>query len=132
MSIILTFTEKEYCAEVYDNEFDPLTGGRGVGMVLSRRIASCLGIPLGGEAATVRAYSLNGKAFSPGQTFWLDNMNVRPGNSLPIPVQLWTESMKEKAEAMLPLAGSGWKYNWVALLIGLSLLLFLAWGSGSG
>ena len=127
--LLMKIKEKSHFSRVYEDEQDPLSGGRGVGMIVSRRILCCFGIPVSGEPAKVRAYSLNGKDFAPALPEPLSRVvTVKPENSPPIPVLLWTEGMKNRADEILPLAGSRWKYNWFLPLMGLALLLLAAWG----
>ena len=132
MMLLLKVKEKNYSSTVYEDEPDPLTDGRGVGLIVSRRIMCCFGIPVSGEPAKVRAYSLSGKDFDPALPDVWGGVTVKPENSPPIPVLLWTESMKARADELLPKAGSRWKYNWLLPAMGLALLLLAAWGLASG
>ncbi|QQO07583.1 hypothetical protein [Breznakiella homolactica] len=113
MVITYGLKTKIYEEKFLENERDPLTGGSGVWLRSQRRYVTIFFIlPVLCRRAAVEACSQES-----GQS---------------IPVELWSEKMKDEGDRLLANAGSWLRYGWLAP----SLLVFLAalfiWGIASG
>lgn len=109
MIIIYTIHEKAILVNTYTDEYDPLTGEKGIEMAVSQRYVSIAGIPLNGTRKMVKAYS------------------ITAGH--PIPVLLWTDGMKMHADNMLPLVKGTWKRRLFFPLFFGALALLIGWGA---
>lgn len=108
MIIVYTIHEKAILVQTYSDEYDPLTGEKGIEMAVSQRYVSVLGLPLHGTRKMVKAYS------------------TTAGH--PIPVLLWTDSMKMHADNMLPLVRGTWKRRLFFPLFFGALAFLIGWG----
>lgn len=107
MVLFFTVKEKVLLGDVFAGEHDPLGGAEGVEMAVMQRYICLFGIPYGGTRKMVKAFSV--------------------GTGEMIPVLLWSESMKKKADDMLPLARGAWKKRIVGQAILVALAAFILW-----
>ncbi|MFR9165976.1 MAG: hypothetical protein ACLVKO_07100 [Dysgonomonas sp.] len=89
MVLVFTIKEQIYLERLYKEEYDPLGGNKGIALAVIQRYITCFGIPLNGTRKLVKAHSI--------------------GTNQPVPVLLWTDSMKAEADKMLPLVHGMWK-----------------------
>jgi len=111
MVFVYTIKEKVFLGQTFAGEYDPLTGMNGIDMIVMQRYITCAGIPLHGSRKMVKAFSTN--------------------TGHPIPVLLWTESMKSWADGMLPLARGAWTKRLCLPILLAALVFFIGWGTYS-
>lgn len=112
MIIIYSIREKIYFEEEFVQEYDPVTEGSGIAMAVMQRCISCMWIPIHGSRAYVKAVSM-----ASGQQ---------------IPVLMWTDDMKARAEEMIPRARYTWRYRLFLPLFLLAIGILVGWGVLSG
>lgn len=107
MFLIFTVKEKVFLCEEFAAEHDPLGGTEGVEMAVMQRYVSLFGVPYAGARKVVKAYSI--------------------GTEQMIPVLLWTESLKKKADDMISHARGAWKNRIVGQVFLVALAAFILW-----
>lgn len=97
MIIVYAIKNKIYSEEEFPEEPDPLTNEKGIELVVTQKYFWCFGpyTPLSRKIVT--AYSMN--------------------NYQPIPLVIWTESMKVRADLELTRAKGMWKLFMVPIII---------------
>lgn len=107
MLLLFTAKKKIFLSEVCSGETDPLGGTEGIEIIVMQRYICLWGIPYSGTRKIAKAYSIS------------------TGHQ--IPVLLWTETMKKKADAMISQASGAWKNRIVGQVILLALAAFIGW-----
>lgn len=107
MVILIGIRTKAFLEKEFPNETDPLGGDKGIAMAVMQRYMTAFGIPYWGTRKIVKAHSI--------------------GTNQPIPVLLWTDTMKEEADRMLSTTSGAWKYRIFGQTLLLAFLGFIAW-----
>lgn len=107
MLIVFSVKKKIFSSEVCSGETDPLGGTEGVEIMVMQRYVCLWGIPYSGTRKIAKAYSIS------------------TGHQ--IPVLLWTETMKKKADTMISQVSGAWKNRIVGQVILLALAAFIGW-----
>lgn len=107
MVILIGIRTKAFVEKEFPGQTDPLGGDQGIIMAVVQRYMTVFGLPYWGTRKMAKAHSI--------------------GTNQPIPVLLWTDTMKEEADRMLHQTHGAWKNRIFGQTLLLALLAFIAW-----
>lgn len=107
MVILIGIRTKVFLEKEFPRETDPLGGDEGIAIAICQRYMTVFGMPYWGNRKVAKAYST--------------------GTNQPIPVLLWSESMKHNADQMLSSVSGAWKRRILGQVLLLALLGFFLW-----